>query len=103
MTPAQASAATTAGEVLLIDVREADETARARIPGATIIPMSELIDRLAEVPRDRTVVFVCHSGGRSENVCQYLEANEGFTGLVNLEGGIVAWSQAGCPSSSRNR
>jgi len=95
MTPAQASAAVSAGEAIIIDVREADETARARIPGATIIPMSELIDRLAEVPRDRTVIFSCHSGGRSENVCRYLEENEGFSGLVNLEGGIVAWSQAG--------
>lgn len=97
MTPAQASAAVTAGEAVIIDVREAEETAAARIPGATIIPMSELIDRLAEVPRDRSVIFSCHSGARSENVCQYLEANEGFTGLINMEGGIVAWGQAGLP------
>jgi rhodanese-related sulfurtransferase len=97
MTPAQASAAVTGGEAVIIDVREADETAQARIPGATIIPMSELLGRLAEVPRDRTVVFLCHSGARSDNVCRYLEENEGFTGLVNLEGGIVAWSQAGLP------
>ena len=53
-----------------------------------------------EVPRDRQVVFSCHSGGRSENVCRYLEANEdGFGDVVNLEGGIVAWSQAGLPTT----
>ena len=51
------------------------------------------------MPRDRTVIFSCHSGGRSQNVCEYLEANEGFGQLVNLEGGIVAWAQAGLPTA----
>lgn len=97
LTPAQASAAVTAGEAIIIDVREPDETAQARIPGAVLIPMGDLLDRLAEVPRDRTVIFSCHSGGRSESVCRYLEANEGFEAVANLEGGIVAWHQAGLP------
>lgn len=97
MTPQQAKAAVDAGDAVLIDVREPDEVAQAAIPGAVHIPMGDLLDRLADVPRDRTVIFSCHSGGRSENVCRYLEANEGFDGLVNLEGGIVAWHQAGLP------
>jgi rhodanese-related sulfurtransferase len=97
MTPTQAAAAVTAGEATIIDVREPDETAQARVPGAALIPMGELIDRLPEVPRDRTVVFMCHSGARSEGVCRYLEANEGFDRLANLEGGIVAWHTAGLP------
>ena len=98
MTPQQAQAAMEAGTAIIIDVREDDEVAQAAIPGAVHIPMGELLDRLDEVPRDRQVVFSCHSGGRSENVCRYLEANEdGFDDVVNLEGGIVAWSQAGLP------
>ena len=99
MTPQQAKAAVDAGDAVIIDVREDEEVAQQAIPGATHIAMSELIDRLAEVPRDRTVIFICHSGGRSQNVCEYLEANEGFGQLVNLEGGIVAWSQAGLPTA----
>jgi len=106
MTPQQAKAAVDAGDAVIIDVREDEEVAQQAIPGATHIAMSELIDRLAEVPRDRTVIFSCHSGGRSchsggrsQNVCEYLEANEGFGQLVNLEGGIVAWSQAGLPTA----
>lgn len=97
MTPQQARAAMDAGTAVIIDVREADELARAAIPGARHIPMGDLLDRLAEVPREGTVIFSCHSGGRSEDVCRYLEANEGFSDLVNLEGGIVAWAQAGLP------
>lgn len=100
MTPQQAKAAVDAGDAIIIDVREPDEVAQAAIPGATHIPMGDLLDRLAEVPRDRTVIFSCHSGGRSESVCRYLEANEGFDGLVNLEGGIVAWHQAGLPTTA---
>ncbi len=97
MTPQQARDAVDAGTAVIIDVREDDEVAQAAIPGAVHIPMGDLLERLAEVPRDRTVIFSCHSGGRSENVCRYLEENEGFADLVNLEGGIVAWSQAGFP------
>ena len=99
MTPEQAKAAMDAGTAVIIDVREDDELAQAAIPGAVHIPMGDLLDRLPEVPRDRTVVFSCHSGGRSERVCQHLEDEEGFTGLVNLEGGITSWSQAGLPTA----
>ena len=85
---------------IIIDVREDDEVAQAAIPGAVHIPMGELLDRLDEVPRDRQVVVICHSGGRSENVCRYLEANEdGFENIANLEGGIVAWAQSGLPTT----
>lgn len=100
MTAQQAKAAVDSGDAVIIDVREPDEVAQAAIPGAAHIPMGDLLDRLAEVPRDRTVIFSCHSGARSESVCQYLEANEGFDQLVNLEGGIVAWHQAGLPIAS---
>lgn len=97
MTPQQAKAAVDAGTAVIIDVREPDEVAQASVPGAVHIPIGDLLARLGEVPRDRTVVFICHSGARSGSVCQHLEANEGFTDIANLEGGIVAWYQAGLP------
>ena len=97
MTPQQARAAVDAGTAVIIDVREPDEVAQASVPGAVHIPMGDLLARLAEVPRDRTAIFICHSGARSGSVCDHLEANEGFTDIANLEGGIVAWHQAGLP------
>ena len=97
MTPEQAKAAADAGDAVIIDVREDDEVAQGAIPGARHIPMGDVLERIAEVPRDTTVIFSCRSGGRSENVCRYLEENEGFSDLVNLEGGITAWSRAGLP------
>ncbi len=100
MTPQQAKAAMDAGDAIIIDVREDDEVSQAAIPGAVHIPMGDLLDRLAEVPRNRTVIFSCHTGGRSEQVCRYLEANEdGFEDVVNLEGGIEAWTQRGLPTT----
>lgn len=97
MTPGEARDAAERGEAVIIDVRERDEVASAHVPGITHIPMSEVTERVAEVPRDRLVVLMCHSGMRSERVAAYLEAQEGFTETANLEGGIVAWQQAGLP------
>ncbi len=100
VTPQQAKAVMDAGAAVIIDVRDDDEVAQEAIPGAVHIPMDDLLDRLDEVPRDRPVIFSCHTGGRSAQVCQYLEANEdGFEDVGNLEGGIVAWTQAGLPTT----
>ncbi len=97
MTPQEARDAAERGEAVIIDVREQDEVASAHVPGITHIPMSEVTGRMAEVPRDRLIVLMCHSGMRSERVAAYLETQEGFTETANLEGGIVAWQQAGLP------
>lgn len=74
----------------LLDVREADEWEAARIPGAMWIPLGELPQRLHEVPADREIICVCHSGGRSEMAARLLEAN-GYT-TRNLQGGMLQWS-----------
>ena len=79
----------------ILDVREPDEVVRARVDGAQHIPLGSLVERLAEVPRDRTVYVMCHVGGRSAQATQYLEA-QGFD-AVNVTGGIVAWYRAGLP------
>ncbi|MDR6906897.1 queuine tRNA-ribosyltransferase [Agromyces sp. 3263] len=79
----------------ILDVREPDEVAQARIEGAQHIPLGSLVERLAEVPRDRTVYVLCHVGGRSAQATQYLES-EGFD-AVNVTGGIVGWYRAGLP------
>ncbi|MEZ4330786.1 MAG: molybdopterin-synthase adenylyltransferase MoeB [Myxococcota bacterium] len=83
-----------AGESLcLIDVREADERARACIEGTLWIPLGELEARLGELAamRSAPIVIHCHHGGRSERAARLL-LERGFERVENLEGGIEAWS-----------
>jgi rhodanese-related sulfurtransferase len=77
---------------LVIDVREAWELQLASIPDVVHVPMNEIPARMAEFSRETETVIMCHAGGRSMRVAQFL-ANQGFTNVVNLSGGIAAWSQ----------
>lgn len=81
---------------LLVDVREPVEWAAARIPGATLIPLGDLLARVTELPRDRPVILQCRSGNRSNRGARLL-ADLGYTNVSNLAGGILAWSEAGLP------
>ncbi len=80
---------------LLVDVREDDEFSNGRSADAVHIRLSELPDRLDELPRDRQIVCTCRSGGRSGRATEFLLA-QGFD-VVNLEGGMLAWQEAGIP------
>ena len=82
------------GETYLLDVREDDEWQAGHIPGAAHIPMSGLLARLADVPKDRDVVIVCKVGGRSAQVTAYLR-QQGWERVANLDGGVVEWVRAG--------
>lgn len=82
-------------DVYILDVREPQELAQARIDGAHHIPLGELVERQGEVPRDRTVYVLCHVGGRSARAAAYLE-QQGVD-AVNVDGGILAWYRAGLP------
>jgi adenylyltransferase/sulfurtransferase len=84
-------AAETQRDTVLLDVREPDEIEVAQLPEALHIPMRQVPERLADLPRDRTIVVMCHAGGRSARVAEYLIAN-GFEHVFNLRGGIDAWS-----------
>jgi len=75
----------------LIDVREEYEFDAANI-GATLIPMGDIMERVSEVPKDKKVVVHCRSGKRSATVISALEQNFGYTNLINLKGGIMAWA-----------
>jgi rhodanese-related sulfurtransferase len=83
-------------DIWLLDVREDDEWAAGHIAAATHIPMSGLLPRLAEVPKDRDVVVVCRVGARSAQVTAYLR-QQGWPAVRNLDGGVVAWVGAGRP------
>jgi rhodanese-related sulfurtransferase len=87
---------------LFLDCREPDEYATARIAGATLIPMSEMRDRLNELEphRDQRIVIHCHHGGRSLQVAAALRA-AGFPEAQSMAGGIDAWSQEVDPTVPR--
>ena len=80
-----------AGEdVFILDVREPYEYQIAQI-GGTLIPQNEVPNRLAEIDRDREIVVQCRSGARSQRIAEYLK-QAGYPKVVNLAGGILAWS-----------
>lgn len=76
---------------LLLDVREPWEYERCHIPDSTLLPMGEVSQRLAEIDSDKPVVVICHHGVRSLQTATFLKA-QGFTQLLNLQGGIDAWA-----------
>ena len=78
-------------DVVLLDVREHDEIAVAAVAGTLHIPMREVPGRLADLDTQKPLVVMCHSGGRSRRVAEYL-LGQGFTTVFNLRGGIDAWS-----------
>lgn len=79
----------------LLDVREDDEWAAGHIDGAQHIPLSQLSARVGELSKERTIVAVCRSGGRSEAAVRGLR-KLGYE-AENLEGGVNAWDRAKLP------
>lgn len=77
---------------VLLDVREPSELRAASLPGALHIPMRQIPARIAEIDRDADIAVLCHHGGRSEHVAQFL-AMHGFTRVHNVAGGIDAYSK----------
>lgn len=93
MDPTDASARL--AQLHLLDVREPDEWQAGHIAGSRHIPLGQLRERLAEVPKDRTILAVCRSGSRSDSAMRGLRTL-GYT-VENLEGGVTAWKRAGLP------
>jgi len=85
------SAAERGKSVVLLDVREHDEIEAATVADALHIPMREIPGRIEELDRTLPLVVMCHSGGRSRRVTEFLLSN-GFLNVFNLRGGIDAWS-----------
>ncbi len=85
---------------LVLDVREIAEVELAPFPRATHIPMGEIPSRLSELAPQLEVVVVCHHGVRSAHVAGYL-CSVGFERVLNLSGGIDAWSLGVDPTVPR--
>ncbi|KHL03617.1 rhodanese-like domain-containing protein [Sinomonas humi] len=82
-------------DAAIVDVREADEYAEARVPGAKNVPLSRLAESTGDLPPHRPVYVMCASGGRSAQAAAFLAA-QGFD-AVNVLGGISEWHRSGHP------
>ena len=85
---------------VVLDVREPQEIAIARFPGAVEIPMQSVSSRMDELDKTAEIFVLCHHGMRSAHVAEYL-AEQGFTRVGNVSGGIDAWSLQVDPSVPR--
>jgi rhodanese-related sulfurtransferase len=98
ITARQAASKKVAGAYIL-DVRELHEFVQGHIPGAVMIPLGELKDRVNELPKDKEIVVVCLSGGRSKVGLEVLR-EEGYEKSSSLAGGMNAWKTAGYPTKT---
>ncbi len=86
--------------VLLIDVREPHEVEIASVRGAELIPMGQIPAHAHSLPRDEHLLIMCHHGGRSLRVTEYLRA-QGYRAVSNIAGGIDAWADQIDPALRR--
>jgi rhodanese-related sulfurtransferase len=98
--PAEVSVADAAAKrdagAFILDVRTPDEWKEFHVLGSTLIPLDELPNRLAEVPKDKEIVVVCRSGNRSATGRDAL-LKAGYPQVTSLAGGLTAWRSAGKP------
>jgi rhodanese-related sulfurtransferase len=99
LTPEDVARGLTENSMVLVDVREPNETAVERYPGAVIVPLSIFDPRQIPDPQGRQVVFACRSGRRSVTASQAAQA-QGLPYDAHLAGGILAWKAAGLPTET---
>ena len=87
-------------DLIVVDVREPQEYQISRIAGSVLIPLGEIPQRHGEIDRNRLVVCQCRSGVRSAKAAAFLRS-AGFPRVVNLTGGILAWSDQVDPSQPK--
>ncbi|MDQ6982227.1 MAG: rhodanese-like domain-containing protein [Mariprofundus sp.] len=81
----------------LIDVRTPEEYQAGHVPGAKLIALNTLMAQVNAFPKQGDVFLICRSGARSAQAADYLARQCGHTNLINIEGGTMAWMQAGYP------
>jgi len=99
LTPQDVARGLEEGRMVLVDVREPNETAVERFPGAVLVPLSVFDAGAIPDPQGREVVFACRSGRRSVTASLAAQ-DQGFAYGSHLAGGILAWKSAGLPTES---
>ncbi|WP_312260475.1 rhodanese-like domain-containing protein [Limnohabitans sp.] len=94
----QARAEHEAGKVLMIDIREQQEHATGVAQGVVLLPMSQVAQRVAEIPKraDQPVLLICNTQNRSRAVTEALK-EQGFTNIRYVNGGMSEWTKRGWP------
>lgn len=82
----------------VFDVRQPDEYAEVHVPGAVLVPLADVPERVDDFPTDRPVYVICRSGARSARAVEFLRGNG--VDATNVAGGTLAWLDAGLPSTS---
>ena len=85
--------------VIIVDVRQPNETKSGVVPGAKLIPLSEIGSRMNELPLDKPILTICQSSHRSPFAARKL-AKAGYD-VTNVSGGMMAWRKAGLPVKKR--
>jgi rhodanese-related sulfurtransferase len=99
LTPEEVARGLAEGQILLVDVREPNETAIERYPGSIEIPLSTFDPADIPDPQGRDVVFACRSGRRSVTASLAAQS-QGLRYDAHLAGGIIAWKAAGLPTET---
>ncbi|MGG3961460.1 rhodanese-like domain-containing protein [Geobacillus stearothermophilus] len=90
ITPKEVEERLRAGESLhIIDVREPEEVAAGKIPGAVNIPLGLIEFRMHELDKNEEYILVCRSGGRGGRAAEFLDSR-GYR-VINMTGGMLAW------------
>ena len=94
----QARAEHESGKVLMIDIRESQEHATGVAQGVVLLPMSQVAQRVAEIPKqaDQPVLLICNTQNRSRAVTEALQ-EQGFTNIRYVNGGMSEWARRGWP------
>lgn len=93
-----ALAALHAAGATVIDVRNPDEYEAGHVPGARLIPLPEVPERVAEIPLGEPVYLICAVGGRSMRAAEFLTAQG--ADVTNIAGGTKGWIAAGLPTTA---
>jgi rhodanese-related sulfurtransferase len=99
LTPQEVAQGLKEGRVVLVDVREPNETEVERFPGAVLVPLSSFDPATIPAPPGSEVVFACRSGRRSASA-SIAAQEQGFDYNSHLAGGILAWKAAGLPTET---
>lgn len=93
---------TKTAEVVMIDVRQPEEYVGelGHIEGAQLVVLDTLPQRLQELPKDKTIVFVCLAGGRSARATAFAQQN-GYSSVYNMQGGMLSWNELNLPISKK--
>lgn len=83
------------GPLVIVDVREPDEYEAGHVPGAVLVPLATVSDRVDEFRGGDPTYVICRSGGRSMRACEAVAAHG--VDVVNIAGGTLAWAESGRP------